>query len=77
MYRVTQTWYNVQKPIFIPTIQSEDSSNYVLKMMWKSIKSIKKIKNIKKTFFDGKEFLLMRLVDVRISLQQDSGFSLF
>ena len=53
MYRVTQTWYDVQKPIFIPTIQSEDSSNYVLKMMWKSIKIIKKSK-IWKIIFDGK-----------------------
>ena len=43
----------------------------------KIYKNHQKIKNIEKKFFDGKEFLLMRLVDVRISLQQDSGFSLF
>ena len=51
MYSVLQTWYNDQKTTLTPSIQSEDSSNYVLKMMWKSIKSSKSQK-ISRNFFD-------------------------
>ena len=84
MYRVTQTWYNIQKPIFIPTIQSHFYSHYTVRRFVKlrfendvKIYQIIKKSKISKKNFDGKEFSLMRLVDVRISLQQDSGFSLF
>ena len=50
VYHVPQTWYNGRKPILTPSIHSEDTSNHVLKMMWKSVKIMKKSKNLEKQF---------------------------
>ena len=43
MYCDAQTWYNDYKTIFIPTMQSECSSNYILKMMQKIYENHQKV----------------------------------